>query len=267
MSTALTTRPTGRRIQPRERGNFLTGCLVVLGIILVLAIAGGVFVYMNWKTWTADLGAAALTAMVEEFELPPDQEAAMITEINALAQDFKDDKITFEQLGMLAQELEDSPAIYVMAASAIRANYVEPSGLTEEEKDNANLQLSRLARGLTEKSITPEEAQNAMDQIIVQTQENQFELRNPEVVTDEDLQEMVEKVTKLADDKGVANEQFNVDVAAEFRKAIDKALGRTTTEAPPAESGEEDPAGQDPGEGGEGETGGEGSSGETGGGG
>ena len=140
MSTALTrsARPI-RRARTRERGNFLTGCLVVLGIILVLALAGGVFVYMNWKTWAADIGAAALTGLVEEFELPPDQEAAMITEINTLAQDFKDGKVSFEQITTLAQELSESPAVYVMAASAIRVNYIEPSGLTEEEKANANL--------------------------------------------------------------------------------------------------------------------------------
>jgi len=266
MSTALTSaaRPI-RRARTSERGNFLTGCLVVLGIILVLAIAGGVFVYMNWKTWTADIGAAALTAMVEEFELPPDQEAAMITEINTLAQDFKDGKVSVQQIGTLAEELSESPAIYVMAASAIRVNYIQPSGLTDEEKTNANLQLSRLARGLTEKTITPEEAQNAMDQIIVQTQENQFDLRQPEVVTDEDLKEMVEKVTNLADEKEVPSEQFNVDVAAEFRKAIDKALGRTS-ESTSGEGGQsETPAGEGGGETG-GETGGE-AGGEPGGGG
>jgi hypothetical protein len=105
-----------------------------------------------------------------------------------------------------------------------RKQYIDPSGLSEEEKLNANLQMERLARGVFEKKIDIDELEDAVDEIAVRTREDQWQLRDPEVVDDKGLREMVGKITTLVDEKEIPAEHFEVDVAAEVAEAIDRGL-------------------------------------------
>lgn len=207
-----------------RRGGIVGGCLVVLAILVVLAVAGGIFVAMNLKTWTADWTVQIVEAGLEKSELSEEQKSAIMVHVQDLADGFKAGDVTFQQVQRIGKELISGPIIPVAVVYGARKQYIDPSGLSEEEKLNANLQMERLARGVFEKKIDIDELEDAVDEIAVRTREDQWQLRDPEVVDDKGLREMVGKITALVDEKEIPAEHFEVDVAAEVAEAIDRGL-------------------------------------------
>jgi hypothetical protein len=217
------------------RGSFLTGCLIALAVVVVLFVVGGVFVWTQWRGWTATGVVAVAEQVIEASELAEDQKQQIMGEIESLATDFKNKDITLEQLVEVGSAIGESPLLPVVAVMAAESRYVEGSGLTDEEKADARLQLQRLARGVYEDKITPDEAASAADEIMVRTNDN-YQLADPETVDDEDLRQLTAELKAAADKANIPNEPFEIDIAAEFKKAIDEALGRVS-------SGDQLPAG------------------------
>lgn len=234
-----------RQNQSRRAG-VIAGCLIALVIVVVLIAACGVFVAMNWRDWAADLSVQGVEAMLDKSELSEEQRSAIMVKVTDLADEFKDGDVTLEQMKHVGQEIVNGPIIPVAAVYGARKQYIDKSGLSEEEKANADLQMQRLARGVFEKKVSIDELEDAVDQIAVRTRENQWELRDPKVVDDGDVREMITKITALADEKQIPVEPFQVDIAAEVSEAIDRGLGRLPPEPEPATQPAEQPATQTP---------------------
>ena len=101
--------------------------------------------------------------------------------------------------------------------------YINPSDLSDEEKADALLTLQRFARGVFEKSIP----QKALDEITAPIKVGpvgQQELK--ETITTDELKALIEAARARADEAGVPNEPFEVNIADEIDKAIDAALGK-----------------------------------------
>ena len=247
-----------------RRGGVLGGCLVILGIVLVLAIAGGVYVAMNLKTWTANLTVQGIEAALDESDLTEDQKSDIMVHVRDLADDFKAGDVTWQEMANIGEEIASSPVLPVAAVYGARRAYFNESGLSDEEKANADLQMQRLARGVFEKKISMTELEDACDQIVVRTSSDEWHLKEPDVVDDEDLREMVGKITALVQEKEIPNEPFEVDIAAEIKAAIDRGRGL----APPLDESAEAPEDGDMdenGEGAEGDGGDDGGEGDEGG--
>lgn len=236
-----------------RRGSFLTGCLIALAVVVILVVAGGLFVMSQWRGWAASAVTAGITVGVEELELSDEDQQRILARVDELAEDFKAKNVTLEQLGEVAMKLIESPLKQAVAVFAVEKNYFEDSGLSEEEKADARLQLQRLARGVYEEKISLDEMQEAMDEIVVRSIGNDnVTFREPETVDDDDLRRLISKVKAEADEAEIPNEPFEIDIAAEFIKAIDEALGVAAVEPPqlPGETGEDEPPGGEGGEGG-----------------
>ena len=207
----------------------------------------------QWRGWPASLATAGMTVLVEKLELPDEDQALILARFDDLAKDFKDKKISKDQLLAVGVKLIESPVIQAVGVFAVEKNYFEDSGLSAEEKADASLQLDRLARGVYEEKISLEEMQDAMDEIVVRSIGNDnVTFREPETVDDDDLRRLISKVKAEADEAEIPNEPFEIDIAAEFIKAIDEALGVATADPPQlsSETGEDEPTGGEGGEGG-----------------
>ena len=250
--SSLTQRRSTKRASVR-RGSLLSGCLIALAVVVILAIAGGLFVMTQWRGWAASAVTAGMKVAVEELELSDEDQQRILARVDELAEDFKAKNVTLDQLGDVAVKLYESPLKQAVAVYAVEKNYFEDSGLSAEEKADASLQLGRLARGMYEEKISNDEMQEAMDEIVVRTIGNdEVTLRDPETVDDDDLRRLITEVKAAADKAEIPNEPFEIDIAAEFIKAIDEALGVATTDPAqlPGETGGEEPPGGEGGEGG-----------------
>lgn len=215
-----------------RRGSFLTGCLIVLAVLVIIAVIAGLWVRANYRGVLANAGVKMVDAALDKSELDEEQKSAIRAEVETLAVDYKEKRISNEQMLEVMQAIANSPLLPLGAVYAVDKGYVQPSEMTAEEKADARVQLQRVARGFYEEKIS----QNQLEDILQPISKRQsadadpgefdVELQEPEDVSVEELRQFVERARAAADEAAIPDEAYQIDIAAELRKAIDKALGR-----------------------------------------
>ncbi len=221
---------------PRSRGSFLTGCLAVLAVLIVIAIIAGFWVRANYRGWFASGAISMVEAGLEDSELTEEQRAAIMVEVRELADDYRERRITNQQMVSVFEEVAQSPLIPMGAVYAVDSEYVQPSEMSTEEKAEARLALQRVARGFYEESISQDELESVLEPISKRQPEGEegfnIDLQEPSAVSIEELRRFIERADAAADAAGVPEEPYEIDIAAELGMAIDRALGRETPDDP-----------------------------------
>jgi hypothetical protein len=137
------------------------------------------------------------------------------------------------------KKLEKSPVFLMMQTWGLEKTYLDPSGLSDEEKAAGRRTIERAFRGLVEQKITQEQFTGVVPQpppgqadvkvengkTVVKTS------RGPGTpLTDEEVRQMLADLKKLADDAEIPNEPFTVDIGDEVKKLVDEVL---TGQPPP----------------------------------
>lgn len=219
-----------------KRHTLLLGCLISVGVVFVLLAAGGWYAWSHARGWAADGIESAMKQLAANADLGDEERAQVETELQRFVEAFRRGDVTFAELGQVAQAVSKSPLIPAAVLYGARTQYLQPSGLSDEEKTAGSLELSRLARGVYEGSIEPSLLAKVFGPIStttgsgrgvhVSTPNFQLHLRPPEDVTDEELREVIKLATQEADQAGVPDEPFTIDASDEIHKAMTQALGR-----------------------------------------
>lgn len=238
------------------RGNILVGCLAVLGVVVVLGVIATVVVWMNWRGWTSSAMNATMKAVVAETSLPADQVARIHTQIDQLTTAFKSKAVSIEDLTKVAQAIENHPILPVGMLEYVELSQFQVAGLTDEERDQGRLAVQRIQRALIEGKMVLKDLDPIIEPISQRDAEGDLEpMQNP---TAPQLKLFTEEAVKKADELGIPNEPYHVDIAEQIESLINGTIGRQIVNAPPAsepaalpepqpeESGEP----QDPGQGG-----------------
>ena len=202
--------------------NVALGCGCAAGVVLLILVGLGTWVFLNWKPMAADFTKRVAADAVAKSSLPADDKARILKRINQLADDFKSEKVSFEQLKQVIQKVAESPLLPLGMVMAADDKYLKPSGLSNEEKDEGRRTLQRLARGAFEKSIPQNDTQEVM-KLVMEHQPDGSE-RLKERLTDDELKAFLAKAKEKADAASVPDEDFEVNIADELEKAIDNAL-------------------------------------------
>ncbi len=145
------------RRPPRKEG--LSGCAIAAigcGVVLViLLIVGGLGIWWvanNARTFGAEIAAEVLKASLQELDLPADQQVRIDARIDDIAQQFKDEKLTGEDVGRIFQRIAEGPLMPAGLALFVKRVYIRDSGLSDDEKVAAEIAIHRFARGVTSTS-------------------------------------------------------------------------------------------------------------------
>ncbi len=209
-----------------RRGGVVQGCLIALGVVLLLAIIAGVVVAMNFKKWSADLTAAGMRAVIQESDLPASEKPEINAIIDEIRDDFKAGDITLEEIGTIFEGFETSPVLATGAAMQFQALYVTPSKLTDEEKAAASVTFDRLAVAISDGKVKWEDLDEVLAPIAYDSGNNNIEFQKPEAVSDDEVRTVIGQAQAAADDAGVPAEVAKIDLSDEFRRYIEEKLGR-----------------------------------------
>lgn len=221
-----------RRGRLERRGGLAVGCLITLGVLFVLIAIAVVFVAMKWRGWAASMAQTATREVLRTSSLPDDQKQAITAEIDALAKDFEDGKVSLGEMQQVFQEVAESPLLPLAGVQVAKEKYIDTSTMTSEEKASAERSLQRFARGIHEGKITPAEEQitDAIKPIVRLKPGNQWELKeNP---TRQEIDQFIANAKAKADEAQIPDEPFAIDFAAEIKKIIAEARGAPTPAAP-----------------------------------
>ncbi len=211
----------------RERGGWLLGCGISLGVVLLLFVACSVTVWMN-KEKLMGAGVEMLGhAAIDGSTLPQDQKDALKLRVTAMKTEFVAGNLTLEELETFGNALADSPLLFAGGIQVAKDVHLVSSGLSVEEKAQGAVQLNRVARGLFEGAIDVVDARALLEVIGTTNGSGEWEPKEQGQVTDEELRAMIEQAQALADDAGVAtDEDWTIDFAAQFDALVEETLGR-----------------------------------------
>lgn len=224
----------------------MVGCLAVLGVVAALIIIGVVIVWMNWKGWAAGAMNATMKAAVQESQLPADQQSRINTQIDQLSTAFEDGDVTFEDLIKVGEAMEDHPILPIGVLEYIEYNSLKAAGLTDEEKAAGTLATQRLQRAFIDGQMVLDDLDPLLEPISQRDADGNLQpIQNP---TAPQVRLYIEAAEKKADELGVANEPYDVDIAEQIERLINDTLGREVVSAPAASGGALPPAEGDQGD-------------------
>lgn len=197
---------------------------------------GGIIVANSWRSWVAAPTRDIVTQAMNETDLPDEQKAAILDETNDFINAFEHGDITLEELGMVAEAFVQSPVVPMLAVYGFGEAYISQSGLADEERADANYQLRRVARGISERTIPANDFNSILEPLEPGPDEDpgpqihggnvNFTLADPEDVDDGELREFIVNATTAANEASVPDEDYQIDYATEIRKVVETALGR-----------------------------------------
>lgn len=230
-------RRSGAHAAAARRGGVAAGCLIALGVLFILLAICVVYVAMNWRGWVASLTMQGTRALLAESTMAEDQKQAIMAEIDVLATDFKEGRVSMAELGRVFEELEKSPLWPLFGVQVAKEKYIDRSDMTSEERAAAERSLQRFAKGIHDKKITPAEEQitDAIKPIVRLKPGNQWEFKeNP---TRQEVDQFVANCKAKADEAQIPDEPFQIDFAAELKKVIADARKMPAPAAAPAAPG------------------------------
>ncbi len=237
---AMTTTGGGRVRHRRARhGSLMIGCLAALLLVIGIVAAGGIYLYLNARSLVADAGRQAVAAAVNESELPTDQKVRIIAEVDALAAEFEAGNVSFEDLQRVMEQLAEGPLLPLGAVYAVKENYLDPSELTDEEKAEGHLALNRFAQGVLAKKLGERDIEEVTAPLDKNALPNQWDLKEPDQVTPDELRELLATAKAKADEAGIPETMLEIDIAQEVSDAIDRALNPQESETVSQQEGSE----------------------------
>jgi hypothetical protein len=201
----------------------LVGCLITFVMLLAVVAVGVYWVTQNWRDWASSFGSDAIKAGINETDLPAEEKDQIGLEVDRLATELREGRLTGEELTAIFEEIMQSPLMTTIVASAIEKKYIADSGLDDAEKNEGRQTLRRFLRGAVDGNI-PEAGMNRAMRHVATRREGQknWELKNS--VTDAELREFFKEAKIQADDADIPNEPVDIDPSDEFRRIIDEAM-------------------------------------------
>lgn len=218
-----------------RRGGWLVGCGIALTVVVLIVIGIGVVISMNWRDWSADMMRGASDALIDEMPIDDVEKAETRAVITDFVDRFRDGDITTQQLGMVFQEIVQSPVFPAGTAIGVSHAYFEQSSLDPAEKADGRLQIGRIAQGLADQAIDPSVLADVLSPLRAQASDPnviQFDvggqnirIKAPGSATDEELRAFIESARTTADSNMLPPTPPPFDLSDELDQAIRRALG------------------------------------------
>jgi hypothetical protein len=223
--------PTPFQQPPRKSGMswLLSLVLIGLGFLFlggVVCVAGVWYVASNLETWVVGLGREAIVAGINDSELPQEEKAEIIAQVDRVVAAYKEGKLTPADLERVMTQLEDAPAIKALALYGIENAYLEGSSLSEQELAEARTTFNRVLRGVYEGKISDETFWNTLPG----DEDEKVHLASTNANDDnfdDELRLSLAKLKVLADNARIPDEPFQLDIGDEVKKLVDQALAGT----------------------------------------
>jgi hypothetical protein len=226
---------------PRKSGmGWVVSLLLIgLGIVMIggaVCIGGVWYVASNIDRWVVGLGREAIVAAINDSELPQEEKAEVITQVDRIVTAYKERKINQDDLQRVFTELQDSPALAALALYGIENEYLNGTNLSKDEIEQGRRTFQRALRAVYEGKISQEafftalpddEAEMSTDDVEHKTLQERVRLaanKAAETSPDDDLRLTLTQLKVMADNAGIPNEPFQLHIGEEVKKLVDKAL-------------------------------------------
>jgi len=182
---------------------------------------------LKFKDWTAEGAGAVLKMVIHESKLPQPEKDALDQLVRQLAHEFKQDRLSLEDLESIGRIFMDKGPVYTLAATyQFDANYLEPSGLDAKEKEGARLAINRLMQGLLSGAIGTATVAELSASLKTIDNDGAEVIKKPGQLTDDEIRIFIGQVEQTVSTADVPRKFQKIDLTAEMRRTIETAIGR-----------------------------------------
>ena len=173
---------------------------------------------------------SGLQAMLQESDLPEGEQDEMLRQFDRVADAYTEGEISLQELAPVMQELVESPVMVLVMLKAVEAKYVDPSGLSAEEKEQAHRTMVRVLRGVIEEKLSKEDIERVTKHFLenpeADTQKGeQFRLKPN--LSDDELRALLAEALEVVDEREVPDDpNYEVKLSDVVRDIVDKALNK-----------------------------------------
>ena len=122
------------------------------------------------------------------------------------------------------EKLAESPIVGLIMLEAVEAKYIKNSGLSDEEKLDAERTMARVARGMIEERFEKDEFEKLSEHFLVETVANPNQPQLKQNLSDEELRAMLADAKELADSKEIPDEDYEFKISEVLRETVDEVL-------------------------------------------
>ena len=228
--------PAGQVDEPK-RSNWtgcLVGCLIAFGVCAVLCAGVGYWTYSNMSTWIATVARQGIEAALEEANLPAEEETAILEQFDRVVDSYQAGEASLEDVGEIMENITKSDITGLITLQAIETKYLNSSGLSDEEKEEAKRTVMRVVRGAVEEKINEEELKKLTEHFLIKSDESAEALPGDmqdiqpddwkQSLTDDELRALLADAKELVNAKEIPDEDYEVQISSILRDAIDEVL-------------------------------------------
>lgn len=218
-------------VEEKKGFGCMKGCLIALLVLLVIVLLAAYWISQNWRDWAASAATTVSEQAINDSALPEEEKVELKEEVSRLTEAFKAGEVSSEEMVQIFELFAQSPLMASMIVSQVEAQYLNQSGLTEEEKLEGKVALNRYIRGLFNEQIPQQSLDEVLDPIADKQADGSWQLRQS--VTDEQLRTMFAVAEEKADEAEIPDQVEQPDPSEELSRIIDEAIGKQQT--PPDE--------------------------------
>ena len=211
----------------KNQSGISTVLLASIVAFLLIVVGAGVYVYNNYESLIAHGITAAMNAVIQNSDLPVEDRYEIAEIISQIKDSYLADDITSAELGLILEAIGSSPALTIGLVTQFQQSYIVPSNLSSSEKFSADINLNRLARGLSEGSVDWVIVNDLLSEISELGADGTHHLKAPSEVSDDEIRQVLATVKNVVDEAGISEEKIYIDISDEFKKSVEQALGRS----------------------------------------
>ncbi len=207
----------------------LVGCGIAFVVIMIVVAIGAYYITTRGHLIAAEIARTAMTKTIAEIDQIPDEEKEAINiQIDRVIDAYKRGEITIEEIGEAAEKIGRSPVIGIVMLLAIKAQYLDRSGLDVEEKLQAGRTIQRAWQAVVEEKISPKDLEPPFEMIADQKNEDgENEWVFKEEVSDDELREFFAELKRLPDNAGIPDQNYDASLGEEIKRIVDELLEGT----------------------------------------
>jgi hypothetical protein len=195
---------------------------VVFAVMVLGGILLAVWIKNNWRDMVANAASEGIKQGIDQSDLPAEEKQQIKVEVDRVVTEFREGRMSAEQVGTLMEKFVESPILTALIASAAEANYIDKSGLSDEERAEARITLRRFLRGAIDEKINQQAVDAALSHVATKKPDGNWEFR--EKVSDEQLRAFMAEAKRAADEAEIPEQPQEFDPSDEVKRIIDESM-------------------------------------------
>lgn len=203
------------------------GCLVVVLVVVI----GGYVAYIKLKAGALGIAGKAVEIVAEAAMegLPADEKAAAMAPVKAFTEKVSAGEVSAAQVMAVAKQFAEGPAVTAIRVRGFEAKHLEPSKLSDKEKEVGKLNASRFVRGVVKDKIGKDKIKELNDILTEQVEQKQngktgTVTKLKATLTTEEIQKCLKLMKDAADKAKIKDKKYKNDLPAMIQKAIDAGM-------------------------------------------